>query len=953
MRKIFVTLLLLMISLNVFAQSNKLSIDGYIKDGSSGEPLYMATVVIKEVGLWSTSDDKGHYIITGIPKGKYTIEVSMLGYETNITPIEIKDVNITLSISLPLSSLSLQEVVVTAKEGGEMNSSSKIEKQTLEHIQPSSLKDVMQLLPGSVTANPNLTSINSLSIRDFSNNSANVVGTALIIDGASVSNDANMQMLNSGTTTSGQSTAGGGVDARQVSTDNIESIEVIRGVPSAEYGNMTSGAVVVKTKAGVTPWEFRVKADPALKQVYAGKGFSLGEKNGVMNFDVDYALAYKDVRTVSDKYDRVNLQVGYSNNFKKKLTLNAKLSANYAKASSASDPDIFLDELEVEKDMGLRLNVNGKWIINKPWITNVEYIFSGGYTDQYSRNKSYVSAGRIPSATTMLDGESIGFFTPFQYYSDVEVFGAPVDAQAKIMATQFGKYGDVSNKVLIGMEYMMQGNLGEGKVFDITLPPSPGTASYRERTFKDIPFLYRYTAFAEDKLKYSFGEQYLELQAGARFSGVYASGVISDNLSAFEPRFNARYVILNKRQGFRNLSVRGGWGISYKMPSMVYLYPEDAYSDLVSFSYNDIDANNFGLAVITTKRVETANSNLKLQKSVNLEFGIDFDANIVSGSLVYYNEKLTNGYGFVTEYTPVVYKRYGYEWANGVPKQTILGSGVNPVYSNGNIYVAGQELPSISDTTFMSYLIPANGISNNKWGVEFTLDFPQIKAINTSINVSGAYMNIATMRDEMSQYLYGSMISGRSFPYVGIYAGSNTSSNNTIKEKFSTNVRFITHIPQIAMVVTLTMQMVFMENTVYENTYLGNSQVYYYDDNGVRVSGEEALKDETHVKKINPLYIMDRKGNVTAFTQDMEQDSQYRNLIMTTNTPTYYIKSGYPFYGLLNLRLTKEIKKLATISFYANNFLNFKGRVKNSVTGYAQDKNTPIYFGAEVKITIK
>jgi len=70
-------------------------------------------------------------------------------------------------------SLALDEVVVTAKEGGEITSSSKISAQTIEHIQPSSLKDVMQLLPGSITENPNLTSVNTLSIRDIGSNTAN------------------------------------------------------------------------------------------------------------------------------------------------------------------------------------------------------------------------------------------------------------------------------------------------------------------------------------------------------------------------------------------------------------------------------------------------------------------------------------------------------------------------------------------------------------------------------------------------------------------------------------------------------------------------------------------------------------------------------------------------------------------------------------------------------------
>ena len=98
---------------------------------------------------------------------------------------------------------------------------------------------------------------------------------------------------------------------------------------------------------------------------------------------------------------------------------------------------------------------------------------------------------------------------------------------------------------------------------------------------------------------------------------------------------------------------------------------------------------------------------------------------------------------------------------------------------------------------------------------------------------------------------------------------------------------------------------------------------------------------------------MNRAGDIIPFTQEMERDPAYHDLILTTNTSTYYVRQGFPFYGMLNLRITKEIKDIATFSFYANNFLNLRGRVKNNVTGYPSDRNTPLYFGAEIKINIK
>lgn len=957
---LFLFFSLIAVSTASYGQSTKCSFAGTVLENSSDIPLFMATVVVKELGLWSVTDEKGHFEITNIPEGKYTVEFSNLGYEVQVLQFEIKQDMKRVTVKMDVSSLSLDEVVVTAKEGGEITSSSKISKQTIEHIQPSSLKDVMQLLPGSITTNPSLTSVNSLSIRDISNNSANIAGTALILDGASLSNDANLQALSTSSVVNSDSgnsasTAGGGVDTRGISTDNIESVQVLRGIPSVEYGDMTSGAVVVKTKAGVTPWEIRIKADPQLKQISAGKGFSMGEKAGMMNFDVDYAKAYSDIRTPSSAYDRLNFQVGYSNKFKKKLTLNVKVRGNYSNASTASDPDLFLQEIQQQKEKGIRLNINGRWIINKSWITNVEYLVSGGMASQYSRDKTYQgSAGYTPATNAMESGEGIGFFTPAQYYSDVSIFGTPIDGQAKITANLFAKYGHISNKVLLGAEWKTQGNMGVGKVFDPSLPPSPGSNSaIRERSYNDIPFLHRFTGFIEDNLKLPLGSTALEIQAGARVNGIIAKEISTSGFFCVEPRFNVKYDIIHKKEGFRELSIRGGWGLAYKMPSMLYLYPEDAYKDMVSFSYNDFDANNYGLAIITTKKVETSNSALKPQKSANFEAGIDFDAGFVNGSLVYFNEKMTNGYGFVQEFLPMEYKRFGYTWVNGEPSQRPVSSGANPTFKNGNVYVGNYTIPYIRDTTFMSYFRPVNGITNNKWGVEFTFDFAQIKAINTSISISGAYMNIDSKNNKTTGKLYPGTSSGRSFPYVGIYYGSSTSSNGSIKDRLSTNVRFITHIPKISMVITLTAQVVFMDRNISLYEMNGESQPYFYNEDNVRVSGKDALVDTEHTKFINPIYIMDRKGNLIPFTQEMERDDAYRNMLITTNTSTYYLRQSFPVYGLLNIRVTKEIKKIATVSFYANNFLNIKGRVRNSVTGYAQDKNSPIYFGAEIKISIK
>lgn len=932
---------------------------GTVTEADGGAPVYMCTVVAKESGLWSVTDEKGRFSIDGAPSGEATVEVMLLGYETWTRKIKVGKGETQLKIELKQLSLSLDAVVVTAREGGEIATTSKISAQTLEHIQPSSLKDVMQLLPGSVTANPSLTSANVLSIRDIGSNDANAAGTALIVDGASVSNDANLQMLSSGTAMgSGSanvaSTAGSGVDARQVPTDNIESVEVIRGIPSVVYGDLTSGAVVVKTRAGVIPWTVRLKTDPQLKQVAFGKGASLGEGRGIINFDADYANAAGDVRTPSSAYNRFTFQGGWSGTIRKDLTLNTKIRAHFSNATDISDPDLVLDEISQSRDMGIRLNVNGRWMLRKSWITDLEFMVSGGVSSQTSRERKYQgSAGYAASTLSMVPGETEGFFTAPQYYSDVRVEGLPSDVQAKLTARLVNKFGPVGNKTVAGAEWKVQGNSGAGKTFDPLCPPSPGSASaFRERSFRDIPFLNRFTAYAEDDLSIPIGPTVLELRAGLRANAISAEGISTENFNGLEPRANIKYHLVKKNTGLRDLSIRAGRGVSCKMPSMVYLYPEPVWKDMVSFSYNDFDANNYGLAVVTTATASPVNPDLKLQKSVNTELALEFDAGRTSGSVVYYDENMDGGYGFETRYIPVEWRRWGYSWNGSVPVQTSLPSGSRPVYDGNAVSVDGTPLSVITDTTFMAVPTPANIISTHKQGLELTLDLPVIKPINTSINISGAWQRMETVNSGVTGRLYGGIKNGRSYPWVGYYAGSASSSNTNTRERISANIRFITHIPEIAMVVTLTAQMVFSESVTYRSDWNGRSQPYYYNEAGNKVIGEPVLMDPTHTKYISPLYIMDRKGDIINFTQAMERDEAYRDLILTTNTATYYLRQSYPFYSMFNMRLTKEIKN-ATFSFYANNFLDMKGRVRNSVTRYPSDRNTPLYFGAEVKLTLK
>ena len=131
-----------------------------------------------------------------------------------------------VTIMIDEATLAIEDVVVTAKEGRRIASGSVIEQAAIQHVQPTDLSDVLQLLPGQTALNPDLSKPKQLTVREIIRKDGYVrdniasLGTLLVVDGAPVSNDANMQFLKttgaSTNVTAGFATsASGGTDVRQ------------------------------------------------------------------------------------------------------------------------------------------------------------------------------------------------------------------------------------------------------------------------------------------------------------------------------------------------------------------------------------------------------------------------------------------------------------------------------------------------------------------------------------------------------------------------------------------------------------------------------------------------------------------------------------------------------------------------------------------------------------------
>lgn len=154
-----------------------------------------------------------------------------VGYEKYQMVVDVTR-DLDFKISITPTSLALKEVVVTAQQKASgASTTSIIGRQAIDHLQASSLGDIMQLLPGKQMGNLDLTQQSNLQLRTLVNNNTSAFGSSIVVDGMPLSNNATM-------TAGGFSSAAFvGTDLRQISADNIDNVEVVRGIPSAEYGD--------------------------------------------------------------------------------------------------------------------------------------------------------------------------------------------------------------------------------------------------------------------------------------------------------------------------------------------------------------------------------------------------------------------------------------------------------------------------------------------------------------------------------------------------------------------------------------------------------------------------------------------------------------------------------------------------------------------------------------------
>lgn len=863
----------------------------------TGEPLSGATMQLVQSGLWGISGKDGEVEIRNVPRLPVAYKVSMLGYKDVEGEICL-DGKDNVRILMEEESLSMREVVVVAQAGqGDESTTSIIGRQALDHLQATSLKDILQLLPGGVSMkNPSLTSPGQFKVRTLASDDNATFGAAIIINGMPVSTNANM---NTGLGLSSISSGNSGADLRSIATDDIESVEIIRGVASAEYGDVSSGVMIVNKRIGVSDLNMKARIMPGIMQLHAGKGFDI-KSAGSLNISADYARGTSDPRFLTDKYNRGLLSLAHRKTLLDKTwTLTTNIDLSYTGEWKGADPD----EPEAMKKFfssrdafSLRLSHNGMLKLDKALARTLKYDVALSLSSDRIFNDRLVSVG----SGAILDATKDGMYEGTPYPSSYETLSGtksnPVMYWAKFSDLFYLNVGNMSNRFNVGTEWKIEGNRGIGQ-YDKTLK-FKAFAQDRIRRFCDIPYMNQISAYVEDNVVLTFSERrYPNItgQVGVRWTVVQPWR--NERMMALSPRLN---IAVNPE---RYLSLRLGYGISEKVPSLQDLYPSPDYYDFYNMSVSDGQKSYY---LYSTRVFDNKPVSIKTMRGTKYELGFDVRLdNGMSFSVVGYHEKVSRCFGpDNSEWKTLVFDVWN--------AADVTFTGQKPIYD--------QQNPSRRDTVLYNLIRPGNPKSRRNRGIEFDFNFGKINATNTSFYLSGAWSETRSSSSNLGYKL--PVGEARNYgPVYVVYPESSYSFSES--RRFSATLRVVQHIPAIRFIVSASAQCILYE---YDHEVSSGTRPLGY------IYGSEYIK----------------------FTEDQLDDIEFnfhgymlKDQIFDTRISN--VPVTWPAIWCLDMRVTKEIGDKAGFSFYANNVLFSQPWQSNSVSVSKVERNGGLFsYGLEI-----
>lgn len=913
--------MLLMTSMTTNADSLK----GRIIDAATSEAIPYATMTITGTdGKKHTtmSDIDGYFNIDGLTGNRYTVSVSYLGYSTTTFSYSNTDNRgAGITIKMKQDSRMLNEVVVTAHESQGITTSSVIDRKAIEHLQPSSFTDLLSLLPGGSTQLPDLTNSNSIRLRQAgtggSNYDVSSMGTVFVTDGIPINSNADMQMVKqassnaAGDPDAGRNHTTSGVDMRSIPTDNIESVEVIRGIAPVEYGDLTSGVVLIKRKLKATPFEARFKADSYSKLVYAGKGMQFG--SFIMNLGLDFLDAKADPRNPMTNYKRLTASARLQDSWSIG-DMRLRWRSNYDYTGSFDDekhdPEILKQKDDNYKSSYNRFGMTHSLLLSpgkESALKSLSLDMALAYEWSKIEQQKSISLSRDMAASTSLEeGEHDGLYLPYHYISNVTVDGKPLNLFAKMKGVFAMTTGRMGHNINAGAEWKMDKNYGRGQQYDPARPISPGTP-YRPRIYSHIPAMHQLSFYAQDNITLPFGGNLLSAQIGVRGSSLanLSSRYKMSGKVYIDPRLNLQWRFPETDIAGKpmTIDVNGGWGRQTKYPTLLQIYPDRIYTDLIELNYYNLTPE-YKRLYLHTYIDDPTNYSLRPARNDKweLRLGMQYDGN--SLSVTYFHERMNDGFRSSSQVRPYSYRDYE---ENAI---------------NGNTLTAKPSLENLpySDKKILGiYSMTTNGSRMIKEGIEWQMATKRIEAIMTRLTVNGAWFKTTyTNSEPMFSRNSTAVIEGT--PVNDLYIGYYDNRTGSVREQFNTNFMADTYIPRLNLSFSITAEC-----------------MWYTSSQSIRSNGV-------------PLKYMDYNGNIHEFTDECKSDTYLQWLVNKYNDSAW-LKQKVPFYMFLNLKVTKDFGKWMKIALFINRMIDYMPDYTTN-SGLKVRRTSKPYFGMELNFSV-
>ncbi len=712
---------------------------GHVLEAQTEAPIAGAAVQVEGVQGVVLTDSAGRYVLARVPAGPQMLRVDRLGYATaRVAVVVPARGTLQQDVRMAETALDIEGIVVTAdvasRARGELGTASVVGEDAIRQQTAVSLAGVLELVPGAQLESPGLESVSQVSLRAIptygaasttsgtSTSDLASFGTLIVLDGVPQTNNANLQTLGSRGELSFTTSAGGGIDLRRIPAAAIERVEVIRGVPSARYGDLTQGAIVVDTRTAAIPPEVMARYDARSLEVSTVAGRTFGRDDHAGSFTMDMARTRSQPGVSDDETLRVagqlahRIAVGPSGG----LVLDTRVDAFQLVDDRPEDPNVRPERSSWSRDRGLRLSERAR--LRLPFDARLTWTASYSRLEQRSVAASPRVRGPQPFTDRLTPGRSEGRFVIGRYESELAIDGTPHLLFSRLELAGERDWLGLAHEIRIGNELRREWNSGAGYQFDMEFPPQVTFNSVqgydRPRSYHDISPLVHTALYIDDRMSRTLpGDVVMNLQAGFRADmlhegGWWASGVRD---AIVQPRVNLELI------PWPWLRLRAGWGRTAKTPSLAQLSPSPQYHDVVNVNYFANDPAE-RLAVLTTSIKDPTNPELGFSRATKREAGLELALGGTTVQIVGFSDRIDGGIGQRQDLDTVLRDRYELT-------DSILGNGIPPTII---------EPPYRTDTIPVLVGRPDHILTLESRGLELTALLPEFRPLRTRLQVQGA-----------------------------------------------------------------------------------------------------------------------------------------------------------------------------------------------------------------------